>query len=240
MRRRRLPAAADDDAAAIESSRREPERFTSCLTGTPRISTATWPGALAARLPMTWSPRRSWPLSPSGTGRGDDDRLHAAAAGVVGTTEQVIVARHRRIPTGGNPYPMGGQFRAVYDDARFEMDRHNQSTWQTVVDHGLEQGLRPKWLDFPTGDSAGHTRLTAGAGTRRARASSSRTSGSAGRLPVVPASRECRWSCLLAHVRGRCCTSAPYGRRFVTVLSRLGKPLGMLVSSGKRRRLAGG
>src|SRR5690242_20968632 len=31
----------------------------SCLAGTPRTFTATLPGVLAARVPMTWSPRRS-------------------------------------------------------------------------------------------------------------------------------------------------------------------------------------
>src|ERR1022692_4468830 len=40
----------------------------SCLTGTRPTFTATLPGVLALRLPMTWSPRRAWPLSPSGTG----------------------------------------------------------------------------------------------------------------------------------------------------------------------------
>jgi hypothetical protein len=42
-------------------------------------------------------------------------------------------------------------------------------------------------------------------------ASSSRSSGAAGRLAVVPASRVCRRSSLLAAVRGRCCTSVLYG-----------------------------
>jgi hypothetical protein len=41
-------------------------------------------------------------------------------------------------------------------------------------------------------------------------ASSSRTSGTAGRLAVVPASSVCWRSCWLAAVRGRCCTSVLY------------------------------
>jgi len=43
----------------------------------------------------------------------------------------------------------------VYDDARFDLDRCDQSTWQSAIRHGLEQGLRREWLDFPTDDSAG-------------------------------------------------------------------------------------
>jgi hypothetical protein len=43
----------------------------------------------------------------------------------------------------------------IYDDARFSMHRHDQATWQPAVDHGLGQGLRAEWLDFPTDDSAG-------------------------------------------------------------------------------------
>src|SRR5262249_53768159 len=41
-------------------------------------------------------------------------------------------------------------------------------------------------------------------------ASSSRTSGAAGRLSVVPANPVCQWSRQLMAVRGRCCTSALY------------------------------
>jgi hypothetical protein len=43
----------------------------------------------------------------------------------------------------------------VYDDARFSMHRHDRSTWKPAVEHGLEQGLRREWLDFPTDDSVG-------------------------------------------------------------------------------------
>ncbi len=49
----------------------------------------------------------------------------------------------------------GERLLVVYDDARFEMRRHDQSTWQAAIDHGLAQGLRREWLDFPTDDSAG-------------------------------------------------------------------------------------
>jgi hypothetical protein len=42
-------------------------------------------------------------------------------------------------------------------------------------------------------------------------ASSSRTSGAAGRLVVVPASSVCHWSCPRADVRGHCCSSVLYG-----------------------------
>ncbi len=47
------------------------------------------------------------------------------------------------------------QLLVIYDDARFSMHRHDQSTWQPAIDHGLAQGLRREWLDFPTDDSAG-------------------------------------------------------------------------------------
>ncbi len=43
----------------------------------------------------------------------------------------------------------------VYDDARFSMHRHDPSTWQPAIDHGLAQGLRREWLDFPADDPAG-------------------------------------------------------------------------------------
>lgn len=43
----------------------------------------------------------------------------------------------------------------VYADARFDMHRHHRSTWRPAIDHGLEQGLPLKWLDFPTDDSVG-------------------------------------------------------------------------------------
>jgi hypothetical protein len=43
----------------------------------------------------------------------------------------------------------------VYDEARFELPRHDRAAWQPAIDHGLEQGLRREWLDFPTGDSTG-------------------------------------------------------------------------------------
>lgn len=43
----------------------------------------------------------------------------------------------------------------VYDDARFEMDRFDRSTWVTAIEHGLGQGLRREWLDFPTDDTVG-------------------------------------------------------------------------------------
>lgn len=43
----------------------------------------------------------------------------------------------------------------VYDDQRFEMDRFDPSTWQPAIDHGIRQGLRREWLDFPTDDGIG-------------------------------------------------------------------------------------
>jgi hypothetical protein len=51
---------------------------------------------------------------------------------------------------------------------------------------------------------------TTSSGTRRARASSSRTSGAPGRLSVVPASSVCPRPRSLAVVRGCCCTSVLY------------------------------
>lgn len=47
------------------------------------------------------------------------------------------------------------QLLVVYDDARFDLRREDQVTWQPAIDHGLGQGLRREWLDFPTDDSAG-------------------------------------------------------------------------------------
>jgi hypothetical protein len=54
-------------------------------------------------------------------------------------------------------------------------------------------------------------------------ASSSRTSGAAGRLVVVPARLVCGWSCWLATVRGRCCTLLLYAeaRMVFKIASRL-------------------
>ncbi|MGH3446011.1 MAG: hypothetical protein ACRDP4_00150 [Nocardioidaceae bacterium] len=49
----------------------------------------------------------------------------------------------------------GDRLVVVYDDARFEMRRCDESTWQPAVNHGLRQGLRREWLDFPTDESAG-------------------------------------------------------------------------------------
>ena len=51
----------------------------SCLTGTPRTFTATLPGVLAARVPMTWSPRRSCPRARHELSRRLVDRLRAKA-----------------------------------------------------------------------------------------------------------------------------------------------------------------
>ena len=84
---------------------------------------------------------------------------------------------------------------------------------------------------------------TAPSGTRRARASSSRTSGAAGRLAVVPANSVCWWSCWLAVVRGRCCTLLLYcacpigkntrrGARGPTVCFQAGHPTPMPGSPG--------
>jgi hypothetical protein len=49
----------------------------------------------------------------------------------------------------------GDRLLVVFDDARFELARHDQRSWQPAIDHGLGQGLRREWLDFPTDDSAG-------------------------------------------------------------------------------------
>jgi hypothetical protein len=43
----------------------------------------------------------------------------------------------------------------IFDDARFGLARHDQRSWQPAIDHGLGQGFRREWLDFPTDDSAG-------------------------------------------------------------------------------------
>jgi hypothetical protein len=49
----------------------------------------------------------------------------------------------------------GERLVVVYDDARFDLHRHDQSTWPPAIDHGLGQRLRREWLDFPSDDSAG-------------------------------------------------------------------------------------
>jgi hypothetical protein len=43
----------------------------------------------------------------------------------------------------------------VYPDARFEMSRTDQATWQAAIEHGLALGIAADELDFPTDDSAG-------------------------------------------------------------------------------------
>lgn len=50
----------------------------------------------------------------------------------------------------------GDRLLVAYDDATFELSRHDQSAWQSAIDHGLGQGLRREWLDFPTDESAGN------------------------------------------------------------------------------------
>ncbi len=43
----------------------------------------------------------------------------------------------------------------VYDAARSGRHHHDQTTWQAAIEHGLQQGLRPEWLDIPADDPAG-------------------------------------------------------------------------------------
>ena len=43
----------------------------------------------------------------------------------------------------------------VYDDAVFEMDRFDRSTWKAASEHGLAMGIPEEQLDFPTDDSTG-------------------------------------------------------------------------------------
>lgn len=47
----------------------------------------------------------------------------------------------------------GDDLLVVYDDARFTLSRHDPSTWAPAIDHGLHQGLRREWLNFPTNES---------------------------------------------------------------------------------------
>jgi hypothetical protein len=49
----------------------------------------------------------------------------------------------------------GERLLVVFNDARFALGRHDQSTWEPAIDHGLQQGLRRDWLDFPTDESTG-------------------------------------------------------------------------------------
>ena len=62
--------------------------------------------------------------------------------------------------------------------------------------------------------------------------------GGARRLPVVPASRVCGWSCLLPHIRDVAVLRAVRPALHPDVVQ-LGKPLGKLVPAGKRRRPTG-
>ncbi len=49
----------------------------------------------------------------------------------------------------------GNQLVVVYDDARFDLSRDDQSTWESAISHGLRQGLPREWLDFPTDGTTG-------------------------------------------------------------------------------------
>ena len=60
---------------------------------------------------------------------------------------------------------------------------------------------------------------TAPSGTQRARASSSRTGGAAGRLSAVPANAGRGWQLVLVTVRGRCCTLLLYRPAPVSLLN---------------------
>ena len=46
----------------------------------------------------------------------------------------------------------GNRILVVYDDQRFEVAGDDPSTWLPAIQHGLGQGLRREWLDFPTED----------------------------------------------------------------------------------------
>lgn len=45
------------------------------------------------------------------------------------------------------------QLLAVFPDARFEMSRTDQATWQAAIAHGLAHGIPADELDFLTDDS---------------------------------------------------------------------------------------
>ena len=47
----------------------------------------------------------------------------------------------------------GSRLLVVYDDTRFELVRDDRATWTPAIEHGLQQGLRPEWLDFSTDGS---------------------------------------------------------------------------------------
>jgi hypothetical protein len=49
----------------------------------------------------------------------------------------------------------GSQLLVIYNDARFELARYDPSTWEPAISHGLRQGLRREWLDFPTDETTG-------------------------------------------------------------------------------------
>ena len=43
----------------------------------------------------------------------------------------------------------------VFAEARFEMSRTDQATWQAAIAYGLAHGITADELDFPTDDSVG-------------------------------------------------------------------------------------
>jgi hypothetical protein len=58
----------------------------------------------------------------------------------------------------------GDRLLVVYDDARSACAVTTSRRGDLPVDHGLGQGLRREWLEFPTDDSAGHAGRRAGSG----------------------------------------------------------------------------
>jgi hypothetical protein len=93
---------------------------------------------------------------------GDDQPLEDGDAGRwhlywVDVTDEQLDALEAGIRHGWYAhFWQGERLLVVFDDARFALGRHDRAGWDAAIEHGLRQGLRREWLDFPTDDSAGY------------------------------------------------------------------------------------
>jgi hypothetical protein len=120
-----------------------------------------WKGAVIAeslRDPMTlngFQVYRAY-VSPDGLDLGPDrpvGRWHLKWVRV--SREDIALIRAQLIHGWYAHFWNERQMVVVYDDAEFEMDRFDRSTWKRATEHGLAMGIPEQQLDFPTDDSAG-------------------------------------------------------------------------------------
>jgi NTP pyrophosphatase (non-canonical NTP hydrolase) len=71
------------------------------------------------------------------------------------TSEQIDLIQAQTLRGWYAHFWAGSQLVVVYDDARFEMTRDDPAAWEPAIKHGLGQGLRREWLDFPTDETTG-------------------------------------------------------------------------------------